>query len=73
MLDRPLAVGPLCRLVQLLAPGHGPAVQAHQAHLAQWIGRTLGPWARAPRLTGALRTALRVTIRGDAYLARVVR
>ena len=39
----------------------------------QWIGRTLGPWTHAPRLTGARRSALRVTHRGATYTARVVR
>ena len=40
---------------------------------SQWIGRTLGPWAEAPHLTGARRAALRIGSRGDVFTARVVR
>ncbi len=66
--------GPNGQTLTVVADGAQPSLVAAPSAVlrGQWIGRTLGPWAHAPRLTGARRTALHVSRRGEAYLARVV-
>ncbi len=67
--------GPNGQTLTVAADGARPSLLAARSRVlaGQWIGRTLGPWAHAPRLTGARSTALSVSRRGDAYTARVVR